>query len=102
MKNPYNSNKTKPVRLTKRGKFNASFNTQAISTKWGIKNLFREREIEAAQASIEYKKTALINSYPGMSEAERIQSVADFKKTLVQGVQSGVMYADEAKEGASA
>ena len=71
-------------------KFMADFQRQATTTFWGIKNLFRTRELEAAKASIEYKRQQLVNNYPGMSHAEQLVTVANFKKSLMEGVKSGI------------
>lgn len=70
--------------------FMANFKKQAIATNWGIKNLFRERELEAAKASIEYKRQNLVNSYAGMTPAEQMAAVVDFKTTLMGGVKAGI------------
>ena len=70
--------------------FMANFQRQATTTSWGIKNLFRTRELEAAKASIEYNRQQLVNSYAGMSHAEQITAVANFKKSLMSGVKTGI------------
>lgn len=79
-----------------REKFMHSFQRRATIASWSIKNLFKQREIEAAQASIEYKRQQLINNYPGMSPAEQIAAVADFKKSLTEGIKSNVYNQDTA------
>jgi len=70
--------------------FMANFQRQATTTSWGIKNLFRTRELEASKAAIEYNRQQLVNSYAGMSHAEQITAVANFKKSLIGGVKAGI------------
>ena len=73
-----------------KSEFMANFRRQAIAVIWGIKNDFRAKEIEASQAAIEYNRQQLVNSYPGMTPAEQMTAVTNFKKSLVNGVKSGI------------
>lgn len=74
-----------------KAEFMANYRKRAAITSWGIKNLFREREVEAANASIEYKKEQIKVIYPKMSSEEQMKSVADFKTTLMNGVKTGIL-----------
>ncbi|MDD5015299.1 MAG: hypothetical protein PHW73_09430 [Atribacterota bacterium] len=73
-----------------REKFMANFRKQAIAVNWGIRNSFREREIEASKAAIEYNRQQLVNSYASMTPAEQITAVSNFKRNLVGGVEAGI------------
>lgn len=83
---------------TAREKFLSQFNQQAVAAKWGIKNTFRAKELEASKATVAYNQQKLVDTYAGMNDAEKMQSVATFKNILTSAVQSGVLYADEAKK----
>jgi hypothetical protein len=70
--------------------FMNQFNKQATATKWEIKNSFRKRELEAGFAANDWTRKQIAASFPTMSDAEKIQSVATFKQMLVDGVNNGI------------
>lgn len=70
--------------------FMAGFQKQAIAAKWGIKNEFRARELKSIDASIDYQAQQIIDSYGGMNDAEKMTSVANYRKSLENGVSVGI------------
>lgn len=70
--------------------FMAGFQKQATAAKWGIKNEFRARELKSIDASIDYQGQQIVDNYGGMNEADRITSIATFRKSLENGVNIGL------------
>ena len=70
--------------------FMANFQTQATSTKWGIKNSFRKRELRSIDASINYQGEQIADSFGAMNDAEKISSVANYRKSLENGFNIGL------------
>jgi hypothetical protein len=79
-------------------KFMAEFQRQATTTKWGIKNLLRTKELEAAKASIEYNRQQIVNGYASMTPAEQITAVKTFKDMLIGSVATGIYNKDTANQ----
>jgi predicted trehalose synthase len=70
--------------------FMAQFQRQATALKWGIKNDFRAKELQAADATIEYQGQQIIDTYGGMDDAMKMSSVANYKTQLENAVKVGL------------
>jgi len=81
--------KTITGRLAKE-EFMAGFQKQVIATKWGIKNDFRAKELKSIDASIDYQSQQIIDNYGGMNDADRITNVANYRRSLENGVKVGL------------
>lgn len=83
--------KTITGRLAKE-EFVAKAERQSISTKWSIKNMFRDRQFEAARASISYNRKQVLDTVGAMDEAGTITAIDGYRKVLEEGVAKGVIY----------
>ena len=83
--------KTITSRLAKE-EFLAKADRQNIATKWGIKNMFRDRQFEAARASISYNRKQVLDTVGAMDEAGTITAIDGYRKVLEEGVAKGVIY----------
>jgi hypothetical protein len=70
--------------------FAASFQRQAIAAKFSIRNKFRERELESAKATLEYRGQTIIDTYGSLDEAGRITALSDYRKQLEDAVKIGI------------
>ncbi len=78
--------------------FLLNFQKQSSALKWGIRNLFKEKELDTARASIEYNRQNIINNYANMNSAEKITAISNFKNMLSGSVKSGISTIDEADQ----
>ncbi|MFA5388865.1 MAG: hypothetical protein WC312_03825 [Candidatus Omnitrophota bacterium] len=73
-----------------REEFMANFQRQATAVKWGIRNDFRARELQSIDASIGYQGQQIIDNYGGMNDAEKMASIANYRRSLENAVKIGL------------
>ncbi len=70
--------------------FMSAFTSQASGVMWGIRNTFREKELKAGQAIVDYTKRQIEDAYAGMNDAEKMSSIVTFKNMLKDSVKKGI------------